>query len=98
MEPIERFCDDRVQGFSSAAAALSLSLSRGAPYELRSNSDPIPSVLFWSNIVPVVVVAKFWDHSTAAFVPFLSIVCEKNALDLAFVNSISLYTCLFAVC
>jgi len=79
MEPIERFCGNRVQGFSSTVAALSLSisLSLGCPYELRSNSDPIPSILFWSDIVPVVVVAKFWDHSTAAFVPFLSTVCEK---------------------
>lgn len=63
-------------GFRVSRLQLLLSLSRGAPYELRSNSDPIPSVLFWSNIVPVVVVAKFWDHSTAAFVPFLSTICE----------------------
>jgi hypothetical protein len=80
MEPIERFCGNRVQGFSSAADAAAcvcvcvcVSLSRAAP----TSSDPIPNVLFWSNIVPVVVVAKFWDHSTAAFVPLLSTVCEK---------------------
>ncbi len=62
--------------FRALSLSLSLSLS-GCPYEFRSNSDPIPSVLFWSNIVLVVVVARFWDHSTAAFVPFLSTVCEK---------------------
>jgi hypothetical protein len=49
MEPIERFCGNRVQGFSSTDAAalslsLSLSLSRGAPTSL----DPIP-IQFRSN-------------------------------------------------